>query len=56
MISGKSDAASTNANTHGDWDGIEPVSGLRKPAAQSPAVLGVKPAFEDVDADRFLAF
>jgi hypothetical protein len=44
-------APATSINTHGDC----PLGILGGPE-QSSAVLGVKPAIEDVDADCFLAF
>jgi hypothetical protein len=44
------DAASTDPHTHEDC--LRYYGGTR----QSSAVLGVKPAIEDVDASRFLAF
>ncbi len=52
-------AASTNPNTHEDWEmQFEPalVNPCGRSRYQSSSVLGVKPAFEDVDANGFLAF
>ena len=51
---------SLTINTHGDWgkvsDGPSAAPMSHNLTDQSPAVLSVKPAVEDVDAGNFLAF